>query len=798
MDQAGMLCERFGGDVPRALAVLSLHIDYNLDAAWEWLLRLTPAQRSLRGDLTGEVDVLLQRWVKLKRTHNYVAADKLRHAMADCGINADKVMPDRSKRGGNFATMGAPPARGTAKDDPLRSTAGGSLPDAACHTDSTSVVATPFEEVAGSSVVPLRMLPVEVQRGLVKSSQGSSLPLLARQCLTCAKFFPVGDVRTFCLHRCKRNYSAPSSPSSHPVVAPASRAPLATLTEQPGAPKRRQRAIASSPSLVPPVLTPRPTAPSAPTATSPGPGPASAPSPEVPNGEALASLQQLLRAESASELRSALERVYTSPEQSTLLSAAIGPAQERLARIDADAASRCAREAEREREWRQHVVQAEVAARLAAETRASRAEEAAAAMSAAARQATLVAEAASQAALVAEASHAAEEAMRTTAPTLTVQGQEEVAAGQTQARAMPETVPEACATCEVVGESMACGRVDSAGIVGTKGEVSMAVNESMDHESDAAIAAATAAEAAAFDERRVIRQSIVCKWWKLGNCLRGDACHFRHAELPPRATPATTATPAARVCTPGVCWDWNLGRSCSTACSERGFLHVCQRCREPCLKGDGHKSCRDCHACFRSERTSQPHPSAPNAAAAARPIETTMEVPSGGFVSFLVGKGGASINALEHETGCRVQVLSSNATVAQIALRGSASEVAAAEQAVRTKQRTFEAKNCRDTHPATPSAAAHASPAVVAAPPASGDSASGEDESLLCVVCLDAPKTNVLLPCGHKCVCSACALDFAPPREDLAGWKRVGTANPTPSACPICRASVTYVARVWE
>ena len=41
MDQAGMLCERFGGDVPRALAVLSLHIDYNLDAAWEWLLRLT-------------------------------------------------------------------------------------------------------------------------------------------------------------------------------------------------------------------------------------------------------------------------------------------------------------------------------------------------------------------------------------------------------------------------------------------------------------------------------------------------------------------------------------------------------------------------------------------------------------------------------------------------------------------------------------------------------------------------------------------------------------------------------------
>ena len=59
----------------------------------------------------------------------------------------------------------------------------------------------------------------------------------------------------------------------------------------------------------------------------------------------------------------------------------------------------------------------------------------------------------------------------------------------------------------------------------------------------------------------------------------------------------------------------------------------------------------------------------------------------------------------------------------------------------------------------------------------------------LCVICLDAPKTHLLLPCGHKCVCAGCAPDFA---SNDDGWKRVGTPQ-----CPICRGSVPWVARVW-
>ena len=49
-----------------------------------------------------------------------------------------------------------------------------------------------------------------------------------------------------------------------------------------------------------------------------------------------------------------------------------------------------------------------------------------------------------------------------------------------------------------------------------------------------------------------------------------------------------------------------------------------------------------------------------------------------------------------------------------------------------------------------------------------------------CVVCMDSPRTTVLLPCGHRCVCGACTsrlLDAALP--------------PARRLCPICRAVIT-------
>ena len=51
----------------------------------------------------------------------------------------------------------------------------------------------------------------------------------------------------------------------------------------------------------------------------------------------------------------------------------------------------------------------------------------------------------------------------------------------------------------------------------------------------------------------------------------------------------------------------------------------------------------------------------------------------------------------------------------------------------------------------------------------SGTPQPDEDETL-CVLCLDAPKDHIIIPCGHQCVCGACA-------EKLKGVKR----NP---ACP--------------
>jgi len=54
-----------------------------------------------------------------------------------------------------------------------------------------------------------------------------------------------------------------------------------------------------------------------------------------------------------------------------------------------------------------------------------------------------------------------------------------------------------------------------------------------------------------------------------------------------------------------------------------------------------------------------------------------------------------------------------------------------------------------------------------------------EEEAKLCVICLEVPKTILMLPCGHKCLCSNCAL-------------------PTNNRCPICRTTVTTTVKVFE
>ena len=55
-------------------------------------------------------------------------------------------------------------------------------------------------------------------------------------------------------------------------------------------------------------------------------------------------------------------------------------------------------------------------------------------------------------------------------------------------------------------------------------------------------------------------------------------------------------------------------------------------------------------------------------------------------------------------------------------------------------------------------------------------------EETQCVVCFDAPKDHIIVPCGHMCVCEACA-------EQL-------TKTRTPT-CPVCRRAIRETVKVF-
>ena len=52
----------------------------------------------------------------------------------------------------------------------------------------------------------------------------------------------------------------------------------------------------------------------------------------------------------------------------------------------------------------------------------------------------------------------------------------------------------------------------------------------------------------------------------------------------------------------------------------------------------------------------------------------------------------------------------------------------------------------------------------------------------MCVVCFDAPKDHIIVPCGHMCVCASCA-------EQL-------TKTRTPT-CPVCREPIRETVKVF-
>jgi hypothetical protein len=65
----------------------------------------------------------------------------------------------------------------------------------------------------------------------------------------------------------------------------------------------------------------------------------------------------------------------------------------------------------------------------------------------------------------------------------------------------------------------------------------------------------------------------------------------------------------------------------------------------------------------------------------------------------------------------------------------------------------------------------------------SGSGTSHPDaEETMCVVCFDAPKDHLIVPCGHQCVCAGCA-------EQLTN-----TRTPT---CPVCREPIRETMKVF-
>jgi hypothetical protein len=72
--------------------------------------------------------------------------------------------------------------------------------------------------------------------------------------------------------------------------------------------------------------------------------------------------------------------------------------------------------------------------------------------------------------------------------------------------------------------------------------------------------------------------------------------------------------------------------------------------------------------------------------------------------------------------------------------------------------------------------------AQLGVPPAAPTPHPDDDEDQ-CVLCFDAPKDHIILPCYHVCVCEACAKQL--------------TQMENPS-CPICRTAIQHTNKVFH
>jgi hypothetical protein len=131
----------------------------------------------------------------------------------------------------------------------------------------------------------------------------------------------------------------------------------------------------------------------------------------------------------------------------------------------------------------------------------------------------------------------------------------------------------------------------------------------------------------------------------------------------------------------------------------------------------------------------------------------------------------------------RAEREAADTTVEQLRAEQEAVEAAAAVAAVAERlrleeevayhtQRLEEARAQLDTSGVPPPPAAAAS----------APSPAPHDEETLCVLCLDAPKDHIIIPCGHQCVCEACAEKLKKARHPL---------------CPFCRTPINSTFKVF-
>jgi hypothetical protein len=84
-----------------------------------------------------------------------------------------------------------------------------------------------------------------------------------------------------------------------------------------------------------------------------------------------------------------------------------------------------------------------------------------------------------------------------------------------------------------------------------------------------------------------------------------------------------------------------------------------------------------------------------------------------------------------------------------------------------------------------------ASPPLASPQPAANPAAPKEEENS-CIICFDAPQNTVLVPCGHVPACWDCSLQI---HAGKAGGSAAARGRPF---CPVCRAKVTAVIRLYK